>query len=74
MQTDKDYDVRIACTGALGSLGAAAHKAVPNMQGLLKQPPYQAPINPSKEELDNEMKDGDYRRALRDALAKIQGK
>jgi superkiller protein 3 len=74
MQTDKDWDVRIACTAALGSLGPAARKAVPNMQGLLKQPPYEPPINASKEELDNAMKDGDYRRALRDALGKIQGK
>jgi hypothetical protein len=74
MQTDKQYDVRIAATNALGSLGSASRKAIPNMSGLLRQDPYRAPINPSKEELDNEMNDGDYRRALRDALAAIQGK
>jgi tetratricopeptide (TPR) repeat protein len=72
MQTDKDYDVRIAATNALGSLGPTARKAVPNMKGILRQPPYEAGINAPKEDLDNQMKDGDYRRALRDALAKIE--
>lgn len=73
MQADKDYDVRIAATQALGSLGGAARKAVPNIEGLLRQAPYEAPINATKEDMDNMMKDGDYRRALRDALQRIKG-
>ena len=73
MQTDPSYDVRIACTQALGSLGGAARPALPNMQAMLKQPPYQAPAaNATATDLENEMKDGDYKRALRDALAKIR--
>jgi hypothetical protein len=38
---------------------------------MLRQPPYEPPINANAEQLDAQMKDGDYRRALRDALAKI---
>ena len=73
MQTDPNYDVRIACTRALGSLGGAARTALPNVQAMLKLPPYQAPAaGASSEQLDAEMKDGDYKRALRDALAKIK--
>jgi tetratricopeptide (TPR) repeat protein len=72
MQTDPDYDVRIAATNALGSLGGAARSAIKNIEGMLRQPPYEAPINASKQDMENMMKDGDYRRALRDALAKIK--
>ncbi len=73
MQTDPNYDVRIACTNALGTLGAAGRSAVPNILALQKLPPYQAPaVGPSKDQLEAEMKDGDFRRALRDALAKIR--
>jgi tetratricopeptide (TPR) repeat protein len=73
MQTDPDYDVRIAATNALAGLGGAARSAIPNIEGLLKQPPYEAPLNATKQEMDNMMKDGDYRRALRDALQRIKG-
>jgi tetratricopeptide (TPR) repeat protein len=72
MQTDPDYDVRIAATNALGSLGGAARSAVKNLEGMLRQPPYEAPLNASAQEMENSMKDADYRRALRDALGKIK--
>ncbi|HUL78899.1 MAG TPA: tetratricopeptide repeat protein [Vicinamibacteria bacterium] len=71
MQSDPNYDVRIAAANALGSLGAAARQALPNIDGVLRQPPYEPPINATAEQLDAQMKDGDYRRALRDAKAKI---
>jgi tetratricopeptide (TPR) repeat protein len=73
MQADPDYDVRIAALRALGSLGSAAHKAIPNIEGILRQPPYEAPINATQEQLNNQMLDGDYRKALREALQKIRG-
>ena len=38
---------------------------------MLRQPPYEPPINATAEQLEAQMKDGDYRRALRDAKAKI---
>jgi tetratricopeptide (TPR) repeat protein len=71
MQSDSNYDVRIAATQALGSLGPAARSALPNIDGMLRQPPYEPPINATADQLDAQMKDGDYRRALRDARARI---
>jgi tetratricopeptide (TPR) repeat protein len=72
MQNDPNYDVRIAAVGALGGLGPAARAALPNIDGMLRQPPYEPPgINATQEQLDAQMKDGDYKRALRDARAKI---
>ena len=71
MQSDANYDVRIAATQALGSLGPAARPALPNIDGLLRQPAYDCGINCTAEQLDAQMKDGDYKRALRDAKAKI---
>ena len=74
IQTDDNYDVRIAATQALASLGRGARKAVPTLQALLAQPPYTAPIgNATSEELDNEMKDFDYRKAMQSALNRIKG-
>jgi tetratricopeptide (TPR) repeat protein len=71
MQSDSNYDVRIAATNALGALGPAARSALPNIDGMLRQPPYEPPINATAEQLEAQMKDGDYKRALRDARAKI---
>jgi tetratricopeptide (TPR) repeat protein len=73
MQEDDNYDVRIAAANALGSLGRAARKAIPNLKGLLAQPPYEPPLNASPEELDLQMKDYDYRKAMQNALNRIQG-
>ena len=73
MQTDRNYDVRIAAANALGSLGRAARGAVRHLQGLLAQPPYEPPINATREQLEMQMKDGDYRKAMHDALRRIQG-
>jgi len=71
MQTDPNYDVRISACQALGNIGGGARAALPNIDGLLRQPPYEPPINATSEQLDAQMKDGDYRRCLRDAKAKI---
>jgi tetratricopeptide (TPR) repeat protein len=71
MQSDPNYDVRISACQAIGSLGPAARQALPNIDGVLRQPPYEPPINATAEQLDAQMKDGDYRRCLRDAKAKI---
>ncbi len=71
MQSDPNYDVRISACQALGSLGSAARSALPNIDGVLRQDPYEPPLNATAEQLDAQMKDGDYRRCLRDAKAKI---
>ncbi len=73
MQTDSSYDVRIACTQALGTLGAAGRPAVRNVEAMQRLPKYQAPLSgATPQEMDNEMKDDDWHRALRDTLAKIR--
>jgi len=74
MQSDPNYDVRISACQAIGSLGPAARQALPNIDGVLRQPAYEPPINATAEQLEAQMKDGDYRRALRDAKARIGGR
>jgi HEAT repeat protein len=71
MQSDPNFNVRIAAAQSLGALGPAARAALPNIDGMLRQPAYEPPINATAEQLEAQMKDGDYRRALRDAKAKI---
>jgi tetratricopeptide (TPR) repeat protein len=71
MQRDESYDVRIAACQALGSLGSAARAALPNIDGILRQDPYNPGIDAPPERLELQMKDGDYRRCLRDAKVKI---
>jgi tetratricopeptide (TPR) repeat protein len=71
MQSDPNFDVRIAACQSLGSLGSAARPALPNIDGVLRQAPYEPPINATPEQLEAQMKDGDYRRCLRDAKGKI---
>ncbi len=71
MQLDPTYEVRIVACQALGSLGGAARAALPNIDGILRQDPLDAGLDPPPERLQMQMKDGDYRRCLRDARAKI---
>jgi superkiller protein 3 len=71
MQLDPSYDVRISACQAIGSLGPAARQALPNIDGILRQDPYDPGVNPTEEQLRAQMKDGDYRRCLRDAKAAI---
>jgi Tfp pilus assembly protein PilF len=73
MQADDNYDVRIAAAKSLGALGRAARKAIPNLEGMLAQPPYEPPVVATPEQLDMAMKDGDYRAAMSQALARIKG-
>ena len=67
---DKDYNVRIAVASALGSLGPAAKKAVPHLKQIMSYQPVPNP-NASKEEVEQEMRLSDLKRAVREALAKI---
>ncbi len=74
MQTDPNFDVRIAATNALGALGPAAKAALPNIDGMLRQPDYTAPIgNATAEQLDAEMKAGDYKRAPSESKSRYAG-
>jgi len=71
MQTDNDYGVREACTVALGSLGAGAKSALPNLKAMMNHA-CNDELNPTKEQLDTMMKCADFKRAVRDALQKVQ--
>jgi hypothetical protein len=72
MQTDTDYTVREACTVALGSLGPAAKSALPNLKAMLNHNCGDDQINLTKEQMDASMKCADFKRAVRDALQKVQ--
>jgi HEAT repeat protein len=72
LDTDKDYSVREAAANALGSLGPGASKAIPDLKRCRDAPALDAPLNATKEELDAVMKQGDLKRACRDALIKVQ--
>jgi tetratricopeptide (TPR) repeat protein len=71
MQLDPDYDVRISACRAIASLGPGGRQALPHIDGILRQEPYDPGLNPTEEQLHTQMKDGDYRRCLRDAKAKV---
>jgi superkiller protein 3 len=71
---DPDWDVRIAAAKALGSLGGAARSAIPQLNQTLQSQSTVNPLAESKEELQGAMKEGDLKRAVRDALQRIQGK
>lgn len=74
LSQDPDWDVRIAAVKALGSLGGAARSAIPQLNQALQAQSTVNPLAESKEELQGAMKEGDLKRAVRDALQKIQGK
>ena len=74
MQTDPSYDVRIACTQALGTLGGAAGRRCRNVEAMMKLQPYQAPPAGATTRAARERDEGRRlaSRALRDTLAKIR--
>ena len=74
LSQDPEWDVRIAAAKALGSLGGAARSAIPQLNQALQAQSTVNPLAESKEELQGAMKEGDLKRAVRDALQKIQGK
>jgi tetratricopeptide (TPR) repeat protein len=71
LETDKDYAVREAAANALGAIGPAARNAIPNLKRCLSAPTIDGVIL-GKEEMDAAMKQGDLKRACRDALPKVQ--
>jgi len=71
MQSDPNYDVRIAACQSLASLGSAARAALPNIDGIMRQGPYEPPIDATQEQLNTQMKDADYRACLKNARGQI---
>ena len=71
MQNDSDYAVRESCTIALGNLGAAAKSALPNLRHMINHECDQS-LTQTKEQMEASLKCEDFRRAVRDALLKVQ--
>jgi hypothetical protein len=70
MQSDNDYSVREACTSALGSLGAGAKSALPNLRAMLNHTCNDS-LSQTPAEMEISMKCADFKRAVRDALPKV---
>jgi tetratricopeptide (TPR) repeat protein len=70
LANDKDYDVRISVASALGSIGPAARKAYALLKAIGDEP-----VNPdvfgTKEAIENEQKEIAFKKACREAAAKI---
>jgi superkiller protein 3 len=67
---DKDYGVRGAVANALGSLGAAARKVCPTLKAIGNEPVTQDPFG-NKETIDREQKELTFKKACREAVARI---
>ncbi|HSB62227.1 MAG TPA: tetratricopeptide repeat protein [Vicinamibacteria bacterium] len=70
MQNDSDYAVREACTIALGSLGAGARSALPNLRAMLNHACDES-LTMTKEQMEAALKCEDFRRAARDAFQRV---
>ena len=67
-----DRGVREAAVSALGSIGPAAKQAVPYLQQIVNAPPSNDSVIMEREQMQQSMRDEDFRRMAKDALAKIQ--
>jgi Flp pilus assembly protein TadD len=70
MQNDNDYSVREACTSALGSVGAGAKTALPNLKAMLNHTCNES-LTQTAAEMEASMKCQDFKRAVRDAYQKV---
>jgi tetratricopeptide (TPR) repeat protein len=69
---DADWGVREAAAVALGSLGPQARAAVPTLKDILSRAPETEKTFASKEELQEQMLEADFRKAVQAAIAKIE--
>jgi HEAT repeat protein len=66
---DKDHEVRMAVANAIGSLGPAAKKACPQLKGIVNASVVADPFA-TGDALKQQMLEGDFKKACRDALLK----
>ncbi len=71
---DADWSVREAAANTLGSLGPRASAAVPHLLYVLNSTRSVDATIMTKEQMAESMKEEDFRKAVRNALQKIQGK
>jgi tetratricopeptide (TPR) repeat protein len=71
---DADWGVLTEAARSLGSLGPKASTALPHLNAILHSPPRIDTTVMTKEQMAESLKEQDFRRAVRDAVLKIQGK
>jgi HEAT repeat protein len=70
MQNDNEYAVREAAAVALGSLGAAAKPALPNLKAMLNHACDDS-LTMTNEQMAASLKCQDFKKAVRDAYQKV---
>lgn len=71
---DADWSVKEAAATSLGAIGPRASAAVPTLMFILNSARANDTTYMSKEQLAESMKEEDFRKAVRNAVQKIQGK
>ena len=74
VQRDSDWSVREQAANSLGSLGPRASAAIPHLTQILNAPRQTEKTVMNKEEMAAMMQEEDFRKAVRNALLKIQGR
>ena len=74
LRQDSDWGVREQAANSLGTLGPKAASSLPYLRQILATPPVLEKTVMSKEEMQESLKEQDFRRAVRDAIIKIAGK
>jgi superkiller protein 3 len=74
VKTDNDWSVRETAANSLGAIGPKASAAIPSLMYILTSPRSVDSTIMSKEQMAESMKEEDLRKAIRNALQKIQGK
>jgi len=74
VRNDADWDVREQAANSLGALGPKASAAVPHLMHILNSPRVMDKTVMDKAEMAASMREEDFRKAVRNAVQKIQGK
>lgn len=70
---DESLAVRRAALKSLAAIGPAAREALPHLRNVLNAPPFEK-THPNPQELQFMMDEGDFKRELRDAIPRIEGR
>jgi tetratricopeptide (TPR) repeat protein len=74
VKTDSDWGVRETAANSLGSIGPKASAAIPTLMYILTSPRSVDSTIMSKEQMAESMREEDFRKAVRNAVQRIQGK
>jgi tetratricopeptide (TPR) repeat protein len=74
VKNDNDWNVREAAAVSLGAIGPKASTAVPHLMFILTSPRVVDATIMTKEQMAESMREEDFRKSVRNAIAKIQGK